>query len=113
MGFFSQECSCGRVFAQPGAFKNHQNVCLFTKRELSTALHRAQDILVAKKARRIAALKSCASESNCGTESSGPCLEDVMVGHPDVSPMRLTDKDHLQRQALTIQKHLNQPCPMQ
>jgi hypothetical protein len=115
MGAFSQECSCGRVFAQPGAFKNHQNVCLTIKHELSTALRRAQDILVAKKARKVAALKPCASESNCGTESSVPDLEDTMVSHSDVSHevQNLADKVHLQRQALTSQKHLKQPCPLQ
>ena len=50
------------------------------------ALHRAQDILAAKKARKVLALKSHTSQPNFGTEPGGPGLEDVLVSHSDAPP---------------------------
>src|SRR3984885_9032584 len=55
---FSQQCSCGRIFSQPGAFKNHQNVCLSNKEALKDVLSRSKGVLATRKARKVAA---CAS----------------------------------------------------
>jgi hypothetical protein len=52
---FSQQCSCGRIFSQPGAFKNHQNVCLSNKEALKDVLSRSKGVLATRKARKVAA----------------------------------------------------------
>jgi hypothetical protein len=63
-GAFSQDCSCGRVFAQPGAFKNHQNSCPSSKQVLADVLARTKNVLIARKAKKAANLKAWASGSN-------------------------------------------------
>ena len=55
---FSQQCSCGRIFSQPGAFKNHQNVCLSNKEALKDVLSRSKGVLATRKARKVAARAS-------------------------------------------------------
>jgi hypothetical protein len=46
---FTHKCSCGRVFLQAGAFKNHQNKCPKSKKRLSLALAKAKGVLASKK----------------------------------------------------------------
>ena len=53
---FTQKCSCGRVFLQAGAFKNHQNNCKKSKKRLSLALAKAKGVLASKKRQGAAAL---------------------------------------------------------
>jgi hypothetical protein len=52
---FNKKCSCGRVFAQAGAFKNHQNTCQKSKKLLSLALAKARGVLSSKKRHATAA----------------------------------------------------------
>jgi hypothetical protein len=52
---FNKKCSCGRVFAQAGAFKNHQNTCQKSKKRLSLALAKAKEVLSSKKRHAAAA----------------------------------------------------------
>jgi hypothetical protein len=41
---FCETCSCGKSFAQPSAFTNHQCHCLQSKQQLSNAISAARDI---------------------------------------------------------------------
>jgi hypothetical protein len=44
MQSFCETCLCGKSFAQPGAFTNHQRYCLRSKRRLSDAISAARDV---------------------------------------------------------------------
>jgi hypothetical protein len=52
---FNKKCLCGRVFAQAGAFKNHQNTCQKSKKLLSLALAKDRGVLSSKKRHAVAA----------------------------------------------------------
>jgi hypothetical protein len=81
-GAFRQECSCGRVFAQPGAFKNHQNSCLSSKKVLTDILARTRDVLASRKAKKAINLKAQASGSTGSSDAHNAglaCAEDHEV----------------------------------
>jgi hypothetical protein len=81
-GAFRQECSCGRVFAQTGAFKNHQNSCLSSKKVLTNILARMRDVLASRKAKKAANLKAWASGSTGSSDAHDAglaCAEDHEV----------------------------------
>ena len=83
---FSQECSCGRVFAQPGAFKNHQNACQSNNKALRAVLAKTKHVLAARKAMKVAALRAHTIDS-AGTpdpidSSWQPDSHTEVRGHP-------------------------------
>jgi hypothetical protein len=80
-GAFSQECSCGRVFAQPGAFKNHQNACQSNKKALADVLAKTKHVLAARKAKKVATLRA---RGAIDSESSGAPIDTQLSSHPEV-----------------------------
>lgn len=46
-------CPCGRTFAQPRAFINHQRGCLKTKKRLANAITLAKEVWAGRKRRRV------------------------------------------------------------
>jgi hypothetical protein len=58
---FDQNCSCGRIFLNVGAFRNHQNSCKKNKSRLNLALSKAKEAIAARKqkAATVAATPQC------------------------------------------------------
>lgn len=61
---FTQNCSCGRVFVQAGALKNHQNTCKNSKKRLGLALAKAKEALSSKKRRAAAVAADLVEQEN-------------------------------------------------
>jgi hypothetical protein len=53
MDIYAERCICGRTFSQPYALTNHQRTCQKTKKRLSSALSKAQDLWVNRKKIRL------------------------------------------------------------
>jgi hypothetical protein len=92
-GAFLQGCSCGRVFAQPEAFKNHQNSCLSSKQVLTDILARTKNVLTASKAKKATNLKAWASQST----SNGSGAHDA-----DIAELACAEETHKVRNLLLV-----------
>jgi CxxC motif-containing protein (DUF1111 family) len=87
---FCEICLCGKSFAQPSAFTNHQRYCLRSKRRLSDAISAARDVWKEKRS-----LKR-------------QRLSDAMVPDPDVSISRSEDSSDAKAECSTS-THTVQP----
>jgi hypothetical protein len=77
MQTFSQICHCGRAFSQTYAFTNHQRTCKKSKKRLSDALAKAQQVWQMRKRRR------CISDAEVDVEVDSSIRRDATVHHTE------------------------------
>ncbi len=82
---WSQACICGRVFSVPQAYSYHRRSCPKTRKRLSDALAKANEIWQVKKRQRIDGIQAVASTSSPSIVAEPQSNDDsVLQVHPQV-----------------------------
>lgn len=76
---YIEQCSCGRTFLSPAAFKNHQNSCLENKQRLSAILAKAKSRLSANQSVRTKRILDIGREPTCPLPA-----ESALQAQPDI-----------------------------